>query len=116
MSKIEIWSSEYINNVDFRDPEDRNKRVVRCEHAHDNHYIVEVVDDSEFMKCEKVETLERDNEQLINVNCKLNEEIFELHEKITRYKKYHIVMLVLCFIWLIINAYTCFSAFMNLLT
>jgi hypothetical protein len=47
-SRIEIWDMYYINNVDDRRQEvDRNVDIVQIEYAHNNDFIVEIVEKAE---------------------------------------------------------------------
>ena len=48
-SRIEVWNVYYINNDDNRRSiTDRDVVIVQVEHAHDDQYIVEIVDREDF--------------------------------------------------------------------
>ena len=43
-SKLEIWSDKYINNIEKRFEEDKNKIILQIEPAGDqNNFIVEII-------------------------------------------------------------------------
>ena len=43
-SKIEVWSSTYINNPYKRTASDMNKEIIQIEHGENGNYIVEVIE------------------------------------------------------------------------
>lgn len=43
-SRIEVWSSEYINDKSKRRDEDRYVEIIQIEHGIDGDYMVEVID------------------------------------------------------------------------
>ena len=46
-SKLEIWSDKYINNIEKRFEEDKNKIILQIEPAGgQNNFIVEIIDRS----------------------------------------------------------------------
>ena len=42
-SVIEIWNSNYINNLTPRFAEDENAQIIQCEHGFNDDYIVEIL-------------------------------------------------------------------------
>ena len=52
-SRIEIWSSDYIDQIEKRIEKDKNARIVQIEHGNNNDYIVEVVDKDVLKKEEE---------------------------------------------------------------
>ena len=43
-SRIEVWSSEYINDKSKRQEEDKYVEIIQIEHGIDDDYMVEVID------------------------------------------------------------------------
>lgn len=43
-SRIEIWCTNYINKRDARHIIDKDATIIQIEHAHEDDYIVEVID------------------------------------------------------------------------
>ena len=59
-SRIEIWDMYYINNVDDRrQAVDRNVDIVQIEYAHNNDFIVEIVEKAEQEKTPDIGELAR---------------------------------------------------------
>lgn len=48
-SRIEIWDSDYINNTDRRQEVDREVDIVQIEHANNQSFIVEIVEQKKVM-------------------------------------------------------------------
>lgn len=43
-SRIEVWSSRYINDIDVRDDKDKDAIILQIERGSNGDYIVEVID------------------------------------------------------------------------
>ena len=52
-SRIEIWSADYIDQIEKRIEKDKTARIVQIEHGNNNDYIVEVIDKDVLKKEDK---------------------------------------------------------------